>query len=138
MATTVIKDKTKTKADPKVTKREVDVTETLKCALTDEEIRAASEALARNIDELATLEKEKKTLTDNIKAKMTEVESQITLNTSKVRDKYEYRKVNCKKVFDYKNNTVSIVRTDTGSVESKRDMFVEERQQQFEFEKNEE
>ena len=114
-----------------------ELTKILKCELSEEERRQAALQLTVHLDELSSLEKEKKSVTDSYKAKITECESKIILHKCRVRDGYEHRQVNCIKTLDYKINKVTVTRLDTGVIIEDRDMFVDEKQTRMEFDDDE-
>jgi len=109
------------------------ITQRLKCVLTEDEIKKAAKSLSACTDELKSLEEEKKAMSDNFKSQITACEAQQSLSSALVRDEYEYRRVDCNKILDYKNSTVQVVRTDTGEVIENRDMLADEKQKTMEF-----
>ena len=117
---------------PKETKTVV-ITQRLKCILTDEEVKKAAKELSACTDELKMLEEEKKSMSDNFKSKITACEAQQSLSSAFVRDEYEYRRVDCNKILDYKTKNVQVVRTDTGEVIEDRDMLADEMQKEMDF-----
>lgn len=121
----------KIKAETK--SKKVDITDILKCELTEEEQKQAAKTLARHLDELEQLEGEKKTITENLKSKITACETNVSLTKCLVRDAFEYRRVNCEKVLDFEKGKVIVTRKDTGETIEDRDMFTEERQQKMDF-----
>ena len=116
-------------AEPKTVK----VTETLKCILTTQEVTEAAQALARHVGESRSLEQEKKSVTDGFKAKIAEAEAKIMQQEALVRDGYEYRKVECDRIYDYEAATVTLVRKDTGEQAEIRKMRADERQAEMDF-----
>ena len=126
---TTTKKGSKKKPNQKVT----EITELLRCELTDKEIREASEALARNIDEGEQFENDKKAVNEDFKAKIAQVAANIQLNNTKVRDKCEFRRVDCERTYDYGAGTITVVRLDTKKMITKRKMLADERQRQINF-----
>lgn len=106
-------------------------TKNLKVALTKDEVLSAAESLARTLDELNSLEDDKKSLTDSFKAKITEAEARATQFKAKVRDKYEWRPVDCEETRDPTEGTVVVVRLDTNETIEDRKMTYDERQGQL-------
>lgn len=103
-------------------------TRTLKVKLTDPEVLEFADQLARSVDESTRLEEEKKALTDSFKAKITEVEAKIQKLTNYVRNRYDYRPVDCEQTMDNNKGTSVIVRIDTNEVIEERNLTYEERQ----------
>ena len=121
---------------PKVKKHTF--TKSLKVQLTNEEILLAAESLAKTLDELGALEDDKKSLAESFKAKITEAEARTTQYKAKVRDKYEWRPVDCEEVMDSETGTVVATRLDTKEIIEERSMTYDERQGSLFTEKEEE
>lgn len=102
--------------------------QSLKVELTNDELLQAGSDLARNLDCQREIEEEKKAFTDNCKAQLTGFEAEATLLQAKVRDKSEYRRVDCMEIHNRKETKVTKVRLDTGEELEKRDMNFDERQ----------
>ena len=109
-------------------------TQTLKCELTEEELRTAGQDLARNLDEIEALNDSLKEVKADYKAQIESKEASAKVQRNKVRNKYDYRGVTCTRTEDYKAGSVIVVRDDTGSIVTSRKMSPEERQQKMEFE----
>ena len=109
-------------------------TQTLKCELTEEELRTAGQELARNLDEIEALNDGLKEVKADYKAQIENKEASAKIQRNKVRNKYDYRGVTCTKTMNYKAGSVIITRDDTDSVIVSRKMTPEERQQKMEFE----
>jgi len=103
-------------------------TRTLKVLLTDQEVLDFADQLARAVDETNRLEEEKKSLSDSFKAKITESEAKIQKLTNYVRNRYDYRPVDCEQTMDNNEGTASTVRLDTGETIEERQLTYEERQ----------
>ena len=109
-------------------------TQTLKCELTEEEIRVAGQDLARTLDELESLNDKLKEIKADFKAQIEAREAASKVQRNLVRNKYDYRGVTCTRTMNYKAGTVVVVRDDTDSIVTSRKMSPEERQQKMEFE----
>lgn len=120
--------KDKNSAADKIRKEEV--TENLKCMLTEEEIRQAGETTAKLIQDRGQLEKDKKSVMAGFKAKIDACEAGIIDNSNKVRDKYEYRDVLCEKQHNFTDYTIRVVRSDTGMTVENRKMNLTEKQKE--------
>lgn len=107
--------------------RETEITENLKCMLTDDEIKQAGETMARLIQVKAGLEKDKKSVMASFKAKLDAADAQIIDNSNKVRDKYEYRDVDCVQYMNFTKHTIKVTRMDIGAVIDERKMTVKEK-----------
>lgn len=116
--------KTETQQKIKTTKE----TRHLKCELTQEEILAAGDALATAIDNAHKLQDEKKAVVDSFKAKEAAIEAEITTQQLLVRNKHDYRMVDCDNVLDYETLEYYVIRLDTGKEVTRRKMTEEEKQ----------
>lgn len=72
-----------------------EVNESLKCMLTDEEVKQAGENSARMVQEKAVQEADKKSAMAGFTARINAADAGIVAESNKVRDKYEYRQVPC-------------------------------------------
>ncbi len=102
--------------------------ETHKVDLTDDEIRDAAEDLARLLADIDGKESAKKSVASQFKADIERLQADAQKQASLVRDKYEYRSVECSQSFDYDHCEVSTYRDDTGELLRKRTMTIEEKQ----------
>ena len=100
--------------------------------LTEAELLAKSDELASAVDELASLEGEKKNTNKYLGDEIKEVKLNIGNLAFEIRDKAEVRDVSCTEVPDYKLGTMAIVRNDTGETVEHRVMSEEERQHKLE------
>ena len=109
--------------EPKGTPNEIkETTEYLKCILSDDEVREYGIELARKHTEAEGLEGKKKSFNDQIKADISKVTADISGLSSKISNGYEFKDVECEEHYDYDEETVSIIRLDTGEVETSRKM----------------
>lgn len=108
-------------------------TRTLKCQLTDQEIREASDCLARNLDEIEMLEDEQQKIKSDFKAQIEAREAATRVQKNLVRDKYAFRSVRCSLTQNYSTLKVTVTREDTGEVISDRPMNEEEKQLKMPF-----
>ena len=116
--------KTKEKPRTKTTK-EVRI---LKCLLTQEEILQAGDDLATALDNLKQVQAEKDSVSKTFKAKEAELEANITAKQVLVRNKYDYRKVDCDNILDYETTECYVIRTDTNEEVIRRAMSEDEKQ----------
>lgn len=107
--------------------RETEITENLKCMLSEDEIRHVSETMARQIQEKAHLEDDKKSTMANFAAKIAAAEACIIDKSNKVRDKYEYRDVDGILHQNFTNHTIKKIRSDTKEVFEDREMTAREK-----------
>ncbi|KKN77616.1 hypothetical protein LCGC14_0358910 [marine sediment metagenome] len=121
----------KDKKQKKVTKVERPYTDTLKVDLTSEELLAAGEELARSLDLVVSLEKEKKAYDADIKAQIEQAEAESRKLTARVRNKLQWAKVDCLEVRDYAAGRVIKTRLDTGEKLVEREMNHEEKQRRL-------
>lgn len=104
------------------------LTRNLRWILTRDEVHAYGQELARANASKDEAEERKKEVDAQLKA---EIESHSTraLNLArKINNGYEYRDVECRLDFDYKKNSVAIVRLDTMETIETRAMTDDERQ----------
>jgi hypothetical protein len=107
------------------------VTENLKVDLTPEEILAASREMARAVDELHDLEQQRKAAAETYKARITQAQATVQINSVLVRNGYEFRKTEVRRTLDYDRAWVTSVRLDTGEVVESRAMTPDEKQMTF-------
>ena len=88
----------------------------LKCGLSDEEVMAAGDRMAQGLEDIERLEDRKKAVMDDIKARISGAAAQVAINRDLVRNRYEFRDVDCERVVDYKDKTVTTARMDTGEI----------------------
>lgn len=118
----------KAKESKKINIIEKPFAQSLKCKLTKDELLQAGTDLARNLDCQREVEEEKKAFVDGCKAKLAGLEADATQLQAKVRDKAEYRRVDCVEIHNRKEKTVVKKRLDTKEELEKRDMNFDERQ----------
>ena len=103
-------------------------TRTLKCNLTDAELLEKAAALTRTIDEQISLENEKKAIVASFKAKIDQATAAVADLNNIVRNKCDYRAVDCEETRDAAKGTVVVVRLDTSELIVERKMTQDERQ----------
>ncbi len=118
--------KTKTKEKPKT--KTTTESRILKCQLTQDEVLQAGDDLATTLDNLSKLQVEKESVVKSFKAKEAELESQITSKQLLVRNKYDYRPVQCENVLDYTSLECIVTRLDTNAEVIRRALIEEEKQ----------
>ncbi len=97
----------------------------LKVDLTGEELLQAGEELANAIDEVNKLEDEKKAMNDELKARVAVHEATIAVKQRLIRNKDEYRNVECELTLNYTTQKAQLVRLDTVEIFTERDMTME-------------
>lgn len=106
-------------------------TRKLPVQLTEEEIQQRSQALAGNLKKTDVLKEEKKASTSEFKARI-DACNDITKKLAEIiTSGKEDRDVECEMIKDFKRNTVTITRTDTGEVVDERPMTEDERQEKM-------
>jgi hypothetical protein len=103
-------------------------THTLKCSLTDKELLSHGEDLATALDNLRKSEDEKKSVVESFKAQQARLEADIAAKQLLVRNKWEFRKVDCNLVMNYSTQTATLIRLDTDEVVNERKMTHDELQ----------
>lgn len=110
--------------------RETEISENLKCMLTEDEVKQAGEATARFVQEKSQLEKDKKSTMASFKAKIDAVDAGIIDQSNQVRDKYVYRYIDCIKQQNFTTGTMTVTRSDTQAIFIDRKMDVREKQEE--------
>ncbi len=100
----------------------------LKCDLTAEAVSEAADALARNLDDLESIEADKKDVMEQFKAKAASCEAEVIRLRNLVRNKYEFTDVKCEQVKDFKKGTCTVKRLDTKKIVDKRSLTAGEKQ----------
>ena len=99
-----------------------------KVQLTEEEVREAAEKLAKLTDDIEGKEADKKSVASQYKADIDRLTGDARASAALVRNKYEYRQVECREEFDYDHFTVSVMRLDTGETVRTRALTTAEKQ----------
>lgn len=107
--------------------------EYLKCVLTEEEVAQAANELAREVASLKELDEALISIKSEFKGKMEKSEANISVKARLVRDKHEYRNVECDVIYNYTDCTVTITRKDTGEAVETRKMTFAEKQTTMNF-----
>lgn len=102
--------------------------ESLKCVLTDDEVREYGIALARATSTITDLESQKKAFNDQIKADISKAEGDANILSQKIQNGYEFRTIDVETVLGYESGIVFTIRMDTGEEIRSRSMTPEERQ----------
>ncbi len=108
-------------------------TEYLKCALTAKEVAVAANDLAKLLDDIHALEDQLVSIKADFKAKLEKCEADIRVSQRLVRDKYEYRNVECDVEYNYLTLMVKITRKDTAEIVEERKMSLAEKQMTMDF-----
>lgn len=104
------------------------IVQTLPCVLTREELEDRSRRLAAAVQSQAELEKEKKAINDQLKARETAFDAEITNMSGQITSGKEYRQVECSWEFDWKAGVKTFTRTDTGEKLNTQRITEDERQ----------
>ena len=118
----------KTKSPKKKTKTTIVTKEQryLKCDLSDEELLTKGTDLANKLDRITALEDTKKAHAAQLKAQIEELTAQVKVLHGAVRNKWEFRNVDCKHELIHKTAKVKVTRIDTGAVIVDRKMTTAE------------
>ena len=100
----------------------------LKCELTDTELLSKGNELANKMDQIAALEDTKKAYVTQLKAQTDELTAQTKVLQGAVRNKWEFRMVECIHRMFRKSCVVTVVRQDTEQKIVDRKMTMDERQ----------
>jgi hypothetical protein len=104
------------------------LTKQLHVRLTEEEVKAKGEELARTVAEKSKLDHEKKKIVGDYNGQIKTLENKIFTLATVVETGKELRDVPVKKELDAKRNICRIIRTDTFELVETRPMTPEERQ----------
>ena len=112
-------------------------TKILKCELTQAEVLVAADELARALDELHSAQSETESLKRQMKAKEAALEARITEKQLLVRNKYDFRKVECRNVLDFNTLEAYTLRLDTNEEIERRPLTMDEKQGSLPFDSKE-
>jgi len=131
--------KAKTKKEPEPKERNIATThETrkLRCQLTPDEIRVATQKLVETLDKAREVEADKKAVATEYKARLDRLDAEVNELVGTVRDGHETREVHCELRLDYDEMTSTCVRMDTDEVVSERPMQEDEKQMTMPFDED--
>jgi len=103
--------------------------ESHKVVLTEKEIRESAEKLAKLIADISDKEAEKKEIASRFKADVERMQNDASGFAAMVRNKYEYRSVECREDRDHKEAEIFTIRLDTGEEIRRRKMTETEKQE---------
>ena len=106
-------------------------TESLKCILTDDEIRRYGIAQARANAEIARAEEELQSVKSQYKSRIDASAAVRNDMAQRINNGYEFRQVDCIEKWDYNSNVITVFRTDTYETISRRTMSREEMQRKL-------
>lgn len=126
--------KKKKNTTPKIATKQQ--TEYLKCVLTAEEVAVAANDLAKLLDDTQALEDQLASVKADFKAKIEKCEADTRVKQRLVRDKCDYRQVECDVEYNYSTLMVKITRKDTNEVIEDRKMTLGEKQMTMDFDED--
>ena len=103
--------------------------QTLRCELPTEEVAKRADRAAHLVAEHEQKRDDLDALKKQAKAELDRIEAEHKALSAQVRDKAEYRSVECEKILDFKRWQVTVVRFDTFETVTERPMTQSERQQ---------
>lgn len=106
-------------------------TESLKCILTDDEIRRYGIAQARANAEIARAEEELQSVKSQYKSRIDAAAATRNDMAQRINNGYEFRQVECTERWDYGSNITTVMRTDTYETVSRRTMSRDEMQRKL-------
>jgi len=109
-----------------IEKEQVD--EFLPCKLSEKELLQAARELAANTQDMDALENRKKRVNDDIKAEVSKLEAEISVNSRKISTGEEYRLVPCEWKKDFTVGVKRLRRLDTDEVIKEKNIEQHERQ----------
>ncbi len=104
------------------------VMQSLPVKLTQEELVASAKELAKTTNELRDTEARKMEVTSQFAADLKKLKATTDSLSIKISNGYEYRDVECSWQFDYKKDTKSLYRHDTGETVRTTQLTIEDRQ----------
>src|SRR5512145_2416935 len=110
------------KDDPKKYIETERYTASLRCALTDEQLLDLGQQVARLNQTIQAKERDLKALNQHHKASIKEDEAERDRISTEIRDRAQYRPIDCERTRDYKVGTVTEIRLDTHATLSHRPM----------------
>lgn len=108
------------------------ITKLLPCKLTDEELLGYGNDLATVIQDMATEEDRQVSLKQELKARLTDLESRRSVLSNKITRKEEVRDVEVEPSLDFDIGAYRETRTDTGEMIFERPINEHEQQEQIE------
>lgn len=100
----------------------------LMCALTAEEMQAASSQLADAVHTRDRVRDEKKTVVSQMNARINQLDGDINLLAQKIKDNAEQRAVECEITANYTECTIQVKRLDTCEIIDDRKMTGDEKE----------
>ena len=104
------------------------VTQSLPVKLTQEEIIESAKSLAKTTNELRDCEARKTEVTSQFAADLKKLKATTDSISIKISNGYEYREVECAWSFNYKTDTKTLTRIDTGETVRTTQLTIEDRQ----------
>ena len=104
------------------------VVQSLPVKLTQEEIVECAKSLAKTTNELRDCEARKMEVTSQFAADLKKLKASTDSLSIKISNGYEYREVDCAWAFDYKGDTKTLYRKDTGETVRTTQITIEDRQ----------
>jgi len=106
-------------------------TELLPCVLTEAELLTFGEELGSVIQDMATEEDRQTSMKQELKARITKLESERTILATKITRKEELRDVSVEAQKDFHSNTHKVIRLDTGELVRERQLHPDEYQEEM-------
>ena len=113
----------------KVADKIVKFEQSLKCDLTEKELKDKGTELSDVIEEGQVSQREFDEVKSQFKGRIDGAKARAETLASIVRAKSEYRTVKCERVFDFDKSEIREVRTDTGATVGRRELTDADRQQ---------
>lgn len=104
------------------------VVQSLPVELTQEEIVECAKSLAKTTNELRDCESRKMEVTSQFAADLKKLKATTDSISIKISNGYEYRDVDCAWTIDYKKDTKTLNRLDTGEVVRTTQLTIEDKQ----------
>jgi hypothetical protein len=114
------------------------IAHSLRCQLAPEEIADRADRAAHKVADIAGKEAELKAVSTHHKGVIETVKAELSLLSKEVRDKSEYRTVECEQQFDFNEGKFREIRLDTGEIIHERKLLESEKQMELSFDEPDE
>lgn len=111
-----MKDEDKKDEKKKITTRIQKIVSQLQCPLTEAELLAFGLQMADSLNTTKHIEAQLQGFKDQIKGKLAEQQGITEKCTALIRDKYEFRNIDCTIVYDYESGIKTTIRDDTRQI----------------------
>lgn len=112
-------------------------TRSLRVPLSDTELLEVADSLSKSLGEIESIAEEKKSMSSHYDAQIKAINAKVSNLRALIRDKYDWRKVDCVEVANNTRGSAIVVRMDNLGIIIERGLTADERQSKL-FEESEE